>query len=99
MFFLFFFEKDSHHYTRENYTSKFTIMSFWAPTLKYSAENGIPKKNLSEWIEILHYPPLTKFSHILKYCPTIIKLKTLFNFVRAISRKYFALQFVKEHTR
>ena len=30
----------------ENYSSKFTIMSFWAPALKSLAENGIPKKSL-----------------------------------------------------
>ena len=30
----------------ENYCPKFTIMSFWAPTLKSPAENGIPKKSL-----------------------------------------------------
>ena len=29
----------------ENYSSKFTIMSFWAPALKSPAENGIPKKS------------------------------------------------------
>ena len=28
----------------ENYFSKFTIMSFWAPALNPLAENGIPKK-------------------------------------------------------
>ena len=30
----------------ENYSSKFTIMSFWAPAPKCPAENGIPKKSL-----------------------------------------------------
>ena len=30
----------------ENYSSKFTSMYFWAPTLKSPAENGIPKKSL-----------------------------------------------------
>ena len=31
----------------ENYSSKFTIMFFWAPALKSSAENGIPKKSVN----------------------------------------------------
>ena len=31
----------------ENYPSKFTIMSFWAPAPKSPAENGIPTKSLS----------------------------------------------------
>ena len=30
----------------EIYSSKFTIMSFWAPAPKSPAENGIPKKSL-----------------------------------------------------
>ena len=30
----------------ENYSSKFTIMSFWDPALKSPANNGIPKKSL-----------------------------------------------------
>ena len=30
----------------ENYSSKLTITSFWAPALKSSAENGIPKNSL-----------------------------------------------------
>ena len=33
-------------HTTENYSSKFMIMSFWAPALKSTAENGIPKKYL-----------------------------------------------------
>ena len=31
-----------------NYSSKFTIMSFWAPALKSSAENSIAKKSLGK---------------------------------------------------
>ena len=31
----------------ENYSSKFLIMSFWAPVLKSPAENDIPKKCLN----------------------------------------------------
>ena len=33
-------------FTTENYSSKFTIMSFWAPAQKSPAEEGIPKKSL-----------------------------------------------------
>ena len=36
----------------ENYSSKFTIMSFWAPALKFLAVNGIPQKSL---IRHLHH--------------------------------------------
>ena len=30
----------------KNYSSKFAIMSFWAPVLKSFTENGIPKNSL-----------------------------------------------------
>lgn len=30
----------------KNYSSKFPIMSFWAPVLKSLTENGIPKNSL-----------------------------------------------------
>ena len=30
----------------DNYSSKFTIMSFWAPSQKSLVENGIPKYHL-----------------------------------------------------
>ena len=33
-------------FVTENYSSKFTIMTFRAPALKSPAENGIPKKSL-----------------------------------------------------
>ena len=33
-------------FVAENYSSKFTIMSFWAPAPKSPAENDIPKKTL-----------------------------------------------------
>ena len=40
-----------HMFLTENYYSKFTIMSFSAPTLKSLAENGILKKILVELLE------------------------------------------------
>ena len=33
-------------FVTKNYYSKFTIMSFWAPSPKSTAENSIPKKSL-----------------------------------------------------
>ena len=33
-------------FVTKKYYSKFTIMSFWAPVPKSTAENGIPKKSL-----------------------------------------------------
>ena len=36
----------------ENCSSKFTIMSFGAPALKFSDENGISKKSLFTSLEI-----------------------------------------------
>ena len=35
-------------FTTENHSSKFTVMSLWAPTPKSPAENGIPKKSLEK---------------------------------------------------
>ena len=35
----------------ESYSSKFTIMSFWASALKSPAENGIPKESLYSSLE------------------------------------------------
>ena len=48
----------SYMFITENYSSKFTIMSFCAPAMKSSAENGIPKNfwirhcfnNTHKWI-------------------------------------------------
>ena len=36
----------------ENYSSEFTIISFWAPALKFPAKNGIPKKSLDTSLAI-----------------------------------------------
>ena len=44
----------------ENYSSKLTIMSLWAPTPKSSAESSIPKKSVDTSLiryvlEIIHF--------------------------------------------
>ena len=35
----------SYMFVTENFPSKFTNIFFWGPALKFSAENGIPKKS------------------------------------------------------
>ena len=37
----------------ENYSSKFSITSFWAPALKSPAENSIPKKYLYTSLNVI----------------------------------------------
>ena len=43
----------SYIFITENYSLKFTIMSFWAPATKSPAENGIPKEYLDTWLKRL----------------------------------------------
>ena len=38
----------------ENYSSKVTIMYFWAPTLKSPAKNGISKKSLDTSLLVMN---------------------------------------------
>lgn len=63
-------------FVTENYYSKFTIISFWAPALSSLAENSIPKKSLDTsliskekkvksdiyWELLLHYKKIYKIT-------------------------------------
>ena len=46
----------SLHVSKKNYSSKITIMSFWAPTQKCPAENSISKKSLNTPLDWLGNP-------------------------------------------
>ena len=46
----------------ENYSSKFTIMSFWTPAPKSPAENCIPKKSLDKSLQLRRQLGLRFFS-------------------------------------
>ena len=39
-------------FVTENHSSKLRIMSFWIPTLKFSADSGIPRKSLDRSLMI-----------------------------------------------
>ena len=46
---------DPYMFITKNNSSKFTIMSFWAPTHKSPAENGIPKNSLDTSLTMVMY--------------------------------------------
>ena len=49
-------------FVTENYSSNFTIMSFWAPAPKSPAENGIPKKTLDTSVSLFQFINADTFS-------------------------------------